>query len=73
MRLILIKNDSLNSIIIPDNIWGNYWITDIDENNKNRNLVNIESQNGEWKLKSNFEVSVFYAGTEVNISSKYQG
>jgi len=66
MRIILIKNDKLINFLLPTQVLGNYWITDLDKENKKRNLVNIEAVNGNWLLKSNFEVKVFWGGSEVD-------
>ena len=65
MRIILMKNDKLINFLLPTQVLGNYWITDIDKENKKRNLVNIEAVDDKWLLKSNFEVKVFCGGSEV--------
>ena len=65
MRIILMKNEKLINFFLPLGVTGNYWITDNDKENKKRNLVNIEAVDGQWLLKSNFEVKVFNNGIEV--------
>lgn len=47
----LIGNKSINKIILPKVVIGNYWITDI-EDNEEKKLVNIESQDNKWQIKS---------------------
>lgn len=32
MRVSLIKENKIKNILLPDNIQGNYWISDIDKN-----------------------------------------
>ena len=64
MKIILMKNEKLESFLLNHSVVGNYWITDTDSNNKKRNLVNVEAINGKWVLKSNFEVKIFFNGQE---------
>lgn len=63
MRISLIKKDKINGFILPVQIHGNYWITDIDSEGKERNLINIVEDKEGWKLISNFEVQVYDEGT----------
>ncbi len=52
MLVTLIGSKSINRIILPKVVIGNYWITEI-EDNEEKKLVNIESQDGKWKITSN--------------------
>ena len=53
MRVSLIKKNRIQGLILPDTIYGNYWITDEDENGNEKNLINIEARDGKWVLVSN--------------------
>ena len=54
MKVSLIGNKTLNRIILPQKVNGNYWICDeYDEK-----LVNIYSENDEWKINSNLNVKI---------------
>ena len=53
MRVSLIKKNRIQGLILPETVIGNYWITDIDENGNERNLINIEARDGKWILVSN--------------------
>lgn len=53
MRVQLIKNDRIRSINIPDVPSGNFWVTDYDESGKEVNLININEEEGNWRLVSN--------------------
>lgn len=40
--IYIIKNNRLETFTLPLEVSGNYWITDTDENNVKRNLINME-------------------------------
>ena len=54
MQLIIIKNNKIRYFFLPAKVFGNYWITD----EQNNNLVNIESSDNKWILRSNDEVKI---------------
>lgn len=56
MRISIIKNRKIQTIILPNKIEGNFWISDTDSNGIKRNLISIEAENNRWKLISNNEV-----------------
>ena len=58
MKVLLIKNNRLYSYRLPDTVKNNYWITDIDSFENERNLINILAKDGKWVLKSNYETQV---------------
>lgn len=68
MKVILIKNNRLYSYILPREVKDNYWITDIDSFDNVRNLINVEAQNGEWVLVSNYDTHIVDA---VNMYEKF--
>lgn len=59
MRVSLIKKDKIVNFILPMQIHGNYWLTDNDKYQKERNLINITEENGKWKMSSNFEAKIY--------------
>ena len=46
------------SLTLPTKVKGQYWVTDLDECGKLRNLISVEAIQGEWVLKSNKNVSI---------------
>lgn len=58
MRVSLIKENKIKSILLPNTLQGNYWISDVDKNGNDHNLINIEASREGWKLISNSEVSI---------------
>ena len=58
MIINLIKSQQMFSLTLPNKVKGQYWVTDIDENGKPRDLISIEAINGDWVLKSNKFVSI---------------
>ena len=58
MKVILIKNGRLYNYTLPKEIKDNYWITDIDNFDNNRNLINVEADGDKWVLTSNYETHI---------------
>ena len=58
MKVILIKDGKLYNYVLPKEIKDNYWITDIDSFDNIRNLINIEADNGNWTLVSNYDTHI---------------
>ena len=58
MVINLIKPKQMFSLTLPHKVKGQYWVTDLDENGKPRNLISVEAVKGEWVVKSNKYVSV---------------
>ena len=58
MIVRLIKKRKIYSFTLPSEISGNYWITDTDYFGNERNLINVEEYQGEWKIKSDFETKI---------------
>ena len=58
MKVILIKNGRLYNYTLPQEVKDNYWITDIDSFDNVRNLINIEEDNGNWVLVSNYDTHI---------------
>lgn len=65
MRLILEENNVIKSIKLPNEISGNFWITDRDS----KNLINVEAGSGKWILKSNTEVKISSTSTQQGLSN----
>ncbi len=54
MKVLLINEKKLDSFKLPNKIDGNIWITDFDENDNEKNIINIEAdRNSNWKIMSN--------------------
>lgn len=54
MKVKLIGKTQLVNLILPQRIYGNYWIT----NENNENLINIEALENKWYIKSNDDVKI---------------
>ena len=65
MIVRLIKKNKMINFFLPTNISGNYWITDTDNLGNDRNLINVEEFNGEWKIKSDFETKIMSGEQEI--------
>ena len=54
MKILVLKEDNIISYKLPNMVKGNLWITDFDEYDIERNIVNIESkEEGIWTILSN--------------------
>lgn len=76
MLITIIKNDKIENFTLPPIVHGNYWIKDVNSFGKERNLINVEANNGKWLLKSNIDTQIFVNGTycehvEANIGEFY--
>ena len=74
MRVSLIKQNSIQGFILPNRVIGTYWITDLDHNENERNLISVEAHDGNWKIVSNNNVFCVQQGQQVPsvILSNYQ-
>ena len=54
MKITLIDYKNLVDLVLPNTIFGDYWIADAEKNN----LICIEAELTNWILKSNSEVKV---------------
>ena len=54
MKVVLAKNDKLLTYMLPNKVTGNIWLSEIDENGIEKNIINLEANSdGEWKIVSN--------------------
>lgn len=66
MIVNLIKSNEMFSITLPEKVKGQYWIKDLDDNGKSRQIISIEAVDERWVVKSNKLVSfVASDGNEV--------
>ncbi len=62
----LIKKSKIYNFTLPTKVSGNYWITDNDYLGNVRNLINVEEDNGNWKIKSDFETKIMNGDQEID-------
>ncbi|MBQ3307211.1 MAG: type VII secretion protein EssC [Bacilli bacterium] len=65
MIVRLIKKKKIYNFTLPIKISGNYWITDNDYLGNARNLINVEEEDGKWKIKSDFETKIMSGEQEI--------
>ena len=61
MKIMLMDSAKLVNLILPTEVFGNYWIVNADKDN----LVSVEAVDGNWVLKSNSDIKVFKDGNVV--------
>ena len=62
MKIMLMDTTKIINLVLPNEIFGNYWIV----NTKKDNLASVQASSGNWVLKSNSDVKVFRNGTAVD-------
>ncbi len=65
MQLLLIKKDKIDTIKLPSNIFGSYWIVDRISSKKGNNLINVFEENGRWKIVSNTDTKIIESSGNV--------
>ena len=65
MIVRLIKKTKMYNFFLPTKVAGNYWLTDDDRVDNNKNLINIEAEDGKWKIKSDFETKIMSGSREI--------
>jgi len=65
MIVNLIKKQQIFSSKLPVKVNGQYWIRDIDENEKQREFIRIEAIEGVWVVRSNAYVSIIGEHNEI--------
>lgn len=58
MIVYIIDKSKLISFVLPQKIYGSYWISDIDDDNQENKIINIQEENGRWVAYSNKSVSI---------------
>ena len=66
MIIRLIKRTKIYNFHLPTTVEGNYWITDLDNSGNVRNLINVEEDDGYWRLNSNFETKIVVNNNEID-------
>ena len=66
MIVRLIKRTKIYNFHLPTKVQGNYWITDLDNFGNVRNLINVEEDNGYWRISSNFETKIIVNNEELD-------
>ena len=61
MLVTLIRKNNINKIILPQIVFGNYWIN--DKINVDKKLINIEGKDGFWQITSNNNIKIIDANT----------
>lgn len=62
MKLLILKNDKILEFLLPQVVYGDYWITDVDSDNHSYNLVNVKEQEGKWVVSANEDIKILKDG-----------
>ena len=58
MIVYIIDKSRLISFTLPQKVYGSYWISDIDDENQEKKIINIQEEEGHWVAYSNKSVSI---------------
>ena len=58
MIVYVIDKSRLISFTLPLKVYGSYWVTDIDDDNQEKKIINIQEEDGKWVAFSNKSVSI---------------
>ena len=64
MQLLLIKKDKIDTIKLPSNVFGSYWIVDKNSQKKDENLINVIEEHGKWKIVSNEDNKIIESNSQ---------
>ncbi len=62
MKIYILQRFRMYTFLLPKVISGNYIITDYNERNEKRSLLNVEEENGKWVMKSNNDIQIIENG-----------
>ncbi len=60
MLIYIIHSDYISTFRLPKEVSGNYMLSDIDTEEKNRSLINVSIKDGKWYFNSNIDVGVYF-------------
>lgn len=60
MIIYFLESNKIYTFKLPLEISGNYILSDYDVNGNKRSLVSVEASNGNWVIKDNDEVKIYY-------------
>ena len=69
MLIYILHKDKIYDFSLPAQVEGKLIITDYDDFNSKRNLVNVEAKNNKWFIYENNNVKISYNGKKVEAIS----
>ena len=58
MIITLLKQERIHTLALPEKVSGRYWLQDIDNKGRTRNLISVEAYEGQWMMLSNPKVDI---------------
>ena len=58
MKILILKKERIITTSLPNNVYGDFQIVDIDENGNQVDLITIKEQNGKWLLTNTNDTSI---------------
>ena len=58
MKILILKKERIITTSLPNNVYGDFQIVDIDENGNQVDLITIKEQNGKWLLTNTNDTAI---------------
>ena len=59
MKILILKKDRIITTTLPNTIYGDFQIVDVDGNGNQIDLITIKEQNGKWVLTNTSDTQIF--------------
>jgi len=66
MKILVLKKERIITTTLPNTIYGDFQIVDIDENGNQVDLVTIRESDGKWQLANTLDTEVLVNNQSVN-------
>ena len=67
MQLSLIRKNTINTLVLPKKVIGQFWISYKESENIKKNVINIEGINNKWIIKSNKHFSINIKNEKIKV------
>ena len=65
MKILILKKERIITTTLPNTIYGDFQVVDIDENGNQIDLITIKEKNGKWLLTNTNDTAIIVNNTPV--------
>ena len=65
MKILILKKERIITTTLPNTIYGDFQIVDVDENGNQIDLITIKEKNGKWLLTNTMDTAIIVNNTPV--------
>ena len=66
MKILILKKDRIITTTLPNSVYGDFQITDVDSNGNPMDLITIKENHGKWLLTDNQDISIIINNQKVS-------